>query len=117
MNDPITDEEWEPFANAIGVEPFHKVCAMCGEMDFYHDLSPTPVFTEDGPQPAHRSCMLREVIGGIGHLIAHDYWCTQMHDPDAGLTRRQSALLVQEYVRVLGVEKAASIHAADDGKG
>lgn len=91
--------------------PLDTPCVMCGEEGFYHDLAPAPVFTEGGPKPAHRTCMLREVIGGIGHLIAHEYWCVQKHDPDAGLTRRQSALLVAEYVRVVGVEKAASVHA------
>lgn len=68
------------------------------------DISPTSLHTQDGPQRTHRSCMLREVTGGIGHLIAHDYWCTQRHDPDAGLTRRQSALLVDVYVAVVGTQ-------------
>jgi hypothetical protein len=54
--------------------------------------------------PMHRECTLRMALGGIGHLIAHDYWCTQKHDPDAGLTYRQSALLTDAYVRVMGVE-------------
>lgn len=60
--------------------------------------------TPDGMRMAHRTCMLREVIGGIGHLIAHDYWCTQRHDPDATLTYRQSALLVDVYCAVIGIE-------------
>jgi hypothetical protein len=75
------------------------------------DISPTSLFTENGRQTAHRSCMLREVIGGIGHLIAHDYWCVQHHDPDAGLTRRQSALLVDVYVATVGTEPAEPAHA------
>lgn len=52
---------------------------------------------------AHRECLLREVTGGIGHLIAHDYWCNVRADPDAGLTRRQSALLVDLYVALVGL--------------
>lgn len=55
----------------------------------------------------HRECSLRSVMGGIGHLIAHDYWCTERHDPDAGLTYRQSALLVDVFVMVVGVDEAA----------
>jgi hypothetical protein len=56
----------------------------------------------------HRECSLRSVMGGIGHLIAHDYWCGEpRHDPDAGLTYRQSALLVDEFVAVVGVDEAA----------
>lgn len=66
-----------------------------------------PLGTPDGPGRAHRECMLREGIGGIGHLIAHEYWCLQQHDPDAGLTYRQSALLADCYVHVAGVDRAA----------
>ncbi len=51
----------------------------------------------------HRQCQLREALGGIGHCIAHDYWCLQMHDPDAGLTYHQSAKLVWTYYNVVGI--------------
>lgn len=51
----------------------------------------------------HRQCQLREGMGGIGHLIAHEYWCLQQHDPDAGLTYRQSALLVDAWITVVGI--------------
>ncbi len=51
----------------------------------------------------HRECGLREAMGGIGHCIAHDYWCLQMHDPDAGLTYHQSAKLVWTYYNVVGI--------------
>ena len=54
-------------------------------------------------QPIHRSCALRSVVGGIGHCIAHEYWCVVRKDPDAGLTYRQSARLVDAYVQVMGV--------------
>lgn len=56
------------------------------------------------PAAGHRECFLRSGIGGIGHLIAHDYWCRQHDDPDAGLTYRQSAILTALYVEVVGVE-------------
>jgi len=51
----------------------------------------------------HNECQLREALGGIGHLIAHDYWCLQMHDPDAGLTSRQSAKLAVKWFEVVGL--------------
>jgi hypothetical protein len=54
----------------------------------------------------HRECSLRSVIGGIGHLLDHDHFCTALHDPDAGLDYRTSALLVDEYVARVGVESA-----------
>lgn len=103
----LTDAEWKPFAAALGIEPI-DTCPMCDEpvMDG-DDVSPTPLHTPEGARTPHRSCMLREVTGGIGHLIAHDYWCAKPRmDPDAGLTRRQSALLVDLYIRLVGVEKA-----------
>lgn len=65
-------------------------------------MPPVTVSSLEGPGSAHRECMLREVIGGIGHLIAHQYWCVQQHDPDGGLTYRQSALLAWQYNRILG---------------
>jgi hypothetical protein len=76
-------------------------CPMCGEAIV--DTTTTPLFTPDGPRRAHTVCMVREVLGGIGHLIAHDYWCTQRDDPDAGMTKYQSAQLVDAYVRAVGV--------------
>jgi hypothetical protein len=63
--------------------------------------------TPEGPRLAHRECMLRDVMGGIGHLIAHDYWCTQRDDPDAGLTRHQSARLVDAFSHIVGIGESA----------
>ena len=54
----------------------------------------------------HRECFLRDAVGGIGHLIAHEYWCSTRGDPDAGLTYRQSALLCDAYMHVVGVSAA-----------
>jgi len=62
----------------------------------------TTLGTPEGPRWAHRICMLREVAGGIGHHIAHEYWCEEMGDPDAGLTRYQSAQMVDLYIRLVG---------------
>ena len=65
------------------------MCLMCHE-PVWGDAAQDPVYTEDGPRIVHWQCMLREVTGGIGHLIAHYYWCgAPRHDPDAGLTYRQ----------------------------
>lgn len=72
-----------------------------------NELPPSiTLYTPEGPRQAHRECMLREVMGGIGHHIAHEYCCTQLNDPDAGLTRRQSGLLVDAYLRVVGLDNA-----------
>jgi hypothetical protein len=78
-------------------------CPLCDEpVDLVH-IAQHPLYTPEGPRAVHWQCMLREVMGGIGHLIAHDYWCTQHHDPDAGLTYRQSALLTAAWVEAVGV--------------
>ena len=79
------------------------VCELCNEEILDHHER-----ADCRPLVAHRECMLRNVMGGIGHLMDHDHFCLDCHDPDAGLSYRQSALLVDEYVRVMGVEHAAS---------
>lgn len=43
---------------------------------------------------AHRECLLRSVLGGIGHHEDHDYWCLEVGDTDGGRTYRRSALEV-----------------------
>jgi hypothetical protein len=87
------------------VPPFDS-CVYCEE-PLLGNVAPGVIGTPEGIRHGHIECSLREVLGGIGHLIAHDYWCTERHDPDAGLTYRQSALLVDAFVRAVGVEEAA----------
>jgi hypothetical protein len=82
-------------------------CLACDEPIFLGPVEPVPTGTLTGPRWTHRECALREVVGGIGHQIAHDYWCTRYHDPDAGLTYRQSALMVWELIRLLGPEEVS----------
>jgi hypothetical protein len=82
-----------------------QVCLWCDE-PLHGGVSSTPVHTEEGKRWMHIECALREVVGGIGHCLAHEYWCVIRHDPDANLTPRQSALLVQRFVELLGVEQA-----------
>lgn len=50
--------------------------------------------------PHHKECAYREVIGGIGHYVSHDRYCLGELGTDAGLTRRQSALLVWRHLIV-----------------
>jgi hypothetical protein len=79
------------------------ICSLCEEpMGNESSANNNPV------APMHRVCALRSVMGGIGHLIAHEYWCLQQGDPDAGLTWHQSARLVEHYIQVMGVETAAA---------
>lgn len=81
------------------------ICPLCDEPVIVFDPDDAqPIGTPDGMRQAHRICLLRNVIGGIGHLIAHEYWCAQRHDPDAGLTRYQSAQLVETWVHAVGTD-------------
>lgn len=57
---------------------------------------------------AHRACALQDVLGPIGHVLDHRYWCVVRCDPYAGLTRRQSALCVLALVSLHGAESVVS---------
>jgi hypothetical protein len=80
-----------------------NVCVLCDEPIEAYDLC-VPL---NPVQYAHRACSLREVLGGIGHHLGHEYWCQQRHDTDAGLTYRQSAKMVLALIDVLGIEEVA----------
>ena len=82
-----------------------ELCLMCNEA-ITDDISPTSVYTENGPRRMHRVCSLREVLGGIGHLLDHEHFCIDMKDPDAGLDYRTSALMVDVWVQRKGVPNA-----------
>lgn len=75
-----------------------ETCPLCNEEMSEEDLLDTHLIA------THRECLLRDALGGIGHLVAHDHWCRRMHDPDAGFTYRESALLIAAAVRVLGID-------------
>jgi hypothetical protein len=61
-----------------------------------------PIADKDGPHRAHDECMLRSVLGGIGHLEDHDHWCNEVGDPDGGRSYRQSAIEVAAWAREHG---------------
>lgn len=69
------------------------ICQLCEE----------PIAAGEDSRPigdgvAHRECLLRNVLGGIGHLEDHVRWCLGAHDPDGGRTYRQSALECDAWV-------------------
>jgi hypothetical protein len=76
-----------------------SLCLMCGEPVL--DVG-VPIHTLEGPRTNHRECALREVLGGIGHHIAHEWWCEIHHDPDAGFTPHESALMVAFMYELMG---------------
>lgn len=75
-------------------------CTLC-------KLCKTPMGSEESvnsQEPMHWECVLRAVMGGIGHLLDHEHFCLSKNDPDAGLDYRTSAalasvLLTSLYVR------------------
>jgi hypothetical protein len=60
--------------------------------------------TAFNPRHQHAACALRSLLGGIGHLADHAYWCGERGDPDAGLSYRESALRVAEWVQTHRVD-------------
>ena len=74
-------------------------CLMCGEPVVGDGV---PIHTLEGLRTQHRECALREVLGGIGHHIAHEWWCEIHHDPDAGFTPHESALMVAFMYELMG---------------
>lgn len=66
------------------------------------------------PRDQHPSCAARAVVGGIGHLVDHAYWCGERGDPDAGLSYRDSALRVAEWLKVHGAERDGAVEGAGD---
>jgi len=86
-------------------------CLLCNEEVDPDGDSSTTALLSDGKfteRYVHRECNLREVIGGIGHLEDHKYWCKEMKDPDGGRTRRQSAIEVDQWVAQNGVQAAVA---------
>lgn len=76
------------------------ICELCRE-----DIDPSDVFPSVTTMVAHRECGLRSAVGGIGHLIDHAHFCSALGDPDAGLSYRLSAVLVDAYVRHVGIDE------------
>lgn len=69
------------------------ICTLCEET-----IADWTTCVAIGQELAHRECALRSVMGGIGHLTDHPHWCVEMHDPDGGMTYRQSALAADRWV-------------------
>jgi hypothetical protein len=83
--------------NALeGPEPMN--CLLCSE--------PMETTTEH-TQQAHRECLLRSALGGIGHHEDHAHWCVEMGDPDGGRSFRESAREVMALLAVIGPDQLA----------
>jgi hypothetical protein len=82
-------------------------CGLCEEeIADDAEYEPMPFVAADGTVEAkfvHRECVVRSVLGGIGHHEDHDYWCGHMHDPDGGRSYHQSAIEVYEMLQKQGI--------------
>lgn len=74
-----------------------RPCPLCDEGFVIGDQAQL-IGTPSGLGWAHKECLLRSVIGGIGHHEDHQLWCVERGDPDGGRTFRQSALEVDALV-------------------
>lgn len=76
-------------------------CLFCDEQVTDTDVRANSRFFDEygNKRLAHQECALRIVLGGIGHLANHEHWCRTEHDPDAGLSYRESARLVLEWTK------------------
>ena len=77
-------------------------CLLCAE-PITDKENASPISDGHGPKLAHRECLLRSVLGGIGHHEDHARWCVATGDPDGGRTYRQSALEVHDWVLKYGI--------------
>lgn len=82
--------------------PVGALCFECSELIDTDDQG-SFIYAPSGPEPVHKECALRTVIGGIGHLENHAHWCLERNDPDGGRTFRQSAKEVWEWVQAHGL--------------
>ena len=81
------------------------ICPLCWEqIGEGEELALGGIWVEGNYRRAHRECALRNVLGGIGHLRDHALWCIERKDPDAGLSFRESAKLVDGWVREHGFD-------------
>lgn len=97
-------------------------CLLCREEVLDGDVvGATRFFDQEGRErQAHIECGLREVMGGIGHHLDHAYWCGEQHDPDGGLSYRESARRVWALtlpLRVTGRIPTSSRYGGGNGKG
>jgi hypothetical protein len=73
-------------------------CPLCAE----------PITAAEDRRPlaagfAHRECLLRSAVGGIGHLEDHNLWCVLRGDPDGGRSYRESARAVDAWIHAHGL--------------
>lgn len=101
----------EPWPSAVCDEgqrwatPVGDLCLQCDEAIEEQHQGSYMYDVGGGLAPVHRECALRAVLGGIAHMrrTCSCYAAPGFaDDPDAGLSYRESALLVWAYVQEHG---------------
>lgn len=85
----------------VATPPWGEPCGYCEEVIVEGEQGTYQVFqVVQGPMmlPIHKECLLRQVMGGIGHHTDHALWCIERGDPDGGVGRRESARQVWRWV-------------------
>lgn len=98
----VCDDDTQRVPTPVGAE-----CLLCTEQIVEGDRGTLHANFHGGLDPVHVECGMREVLGGAGHLAAEPHGPGGCGDPDGGLSRRESALLVWEWVERMGSENTA----------
>ena len=100
---PVCEDDSEHVATPVG-----RRCVLCGEEIADGDRGTVGVVVHDsaeGPlwshEPTHVECATRNVLGGAGHLLTGPHRPGQC-DADGGLSYRESARLVWDWVQQMG---------------
>lgn len=89
--------KWIPEGGGVRFPtPIGRLCSLCKEAIDEGDAG-VFAYMNGSLVPHHRECGFRSVMGGIGHLIDHEFWCKVIGDPDAGRSYRESALEVWDW--------------------
>jgi len=108
--------KWTPDGGGVRFPtPIGMTCHLCNETFDVGDCGTYASVSLRGEAPevllpSHRECAFRSVMGGIGHLEDHNFWCSDaVNDPDGGRSYRESALEVWEWAKqhpISGIEGA-----------
>jgi hypothetical protein len=76
--------------------PVGQLCLYCDEAIVEGDEGQM-VFSFDGAKPVHRECLVRQVVGSIGHQLKRCSCYGGNEEDPPGMTRRQAAIAACKY--------------------
>lgn len=93
---PVCEDDTERIPTPVG-EP----CLWCGEPIADRDRGQM-IFGPPALVPAHIECLTRQAFGGPAHLQGTCSCCGGTNDPDLGMTPRQAAIWVWDWLNQQG---------------